>query len=203
MQNEVLTNREKLILFDNCATKLGRRKREIRRNQYTGEELNDFRSRVHEIVRELDENDIYEIEETFLERIAEESSDEQIRQIYHGMLTEMRRVLRLYKNELGETIDNLHITEEEYGRFLKHGDSYYYDATEIIISGQPERLLCAFFDATDNKLSVEYIENMDERYNVASRRIYRLRKILRKATGKDLIISANVGEYRGYKLLTS
>ena len=124
MQNEVLTNREKLILFDNCATKLGRRKREIRRNQYTGEELNDFRSRVHEIVRELDENDIYEIEETFLERIAEESSDEQIRQLYHGMLTEMRRVLRLYKNELGETIDNLHITEEEYGRFLKHGDSY-------------------------------------------------------------------------------
>ena len=144
MQDEVPTNREKLLLFDNCATKLGRRKREIRRNQYTGEELDDFYLKVHEIIRELDENDIYEIEESFIEKITEEASDDQIRQIYYDMLAEMRRVLRLYKNELGETIDNLNIAEEEYGRFLKHGDRYYYDATEIIISGQPERLLYAF-----------------------------------------------------------
>ena len=203
MQDEVPTNREKLILFDNCATKLGRRKREIRRNQYAGEELKNFRSKVSEIVQDLDENDIYEIEETFLEMITEETSDEQIRQIYYNMLEEMRRVLRLYKNELGETTDSLNISEEEYGRFLKHGDRYYYEATEITISGQPERLLYAFLNATDNKLSVEHIENLDDKYNVASRRVYRLRKILRKATHKDLITSANVGEYRGYKLLVS
>lgn len=203
MQNEVLTNREKLILFDNCATKLGRRKREINRNNYVGEELALFRERVHAVVRELDENDIYEVEETFLGTITEDTSDERIREIYHDMLGEMRRILRIYKNELGETINNLNITEEEYGRFLKHGDRYYYDATEIVISGQPERLFYAFLTARDNKLSVEFIESFDETYNVASRRVYRLRKILRKATHKDLIESANVGEYRGYKLLTS
>lgn len=203
MTEEPSRNDKLLLSYEKLGSELGRKKKELAVCRYTGDDLIRFRKEVTGIVENVDENDIQEVYELALKKITGDTSDEDVGRIYYRMLDDMRAIIRRYKNELGQTISDIANREKHAGLFTLRDNKIYYKNKAVELSGQSERLFYMFIEAPDHRLTTDAIERLDDKYDVAAQRVSRLRSQLRKATGKDMIVSANKQAYRGYELKTS